>query len=484
MSEAGVDDPEAQGTEPDRRDAFKALVVEDDDDMRRLIEKVLLHRGHQVTTCADAETGWAVYQGEQYSLVMLDWRLPGMDGLELCRLIRSHPKGARSVIVVITACDQPGDLQKVLSAGANDYVAKPVSLELLKVRVAVAEQAVRNLDRRREAEEALRDQAETVQQLRRQLRDKGQFQEFVGQSKAMRHVYEQIQAFAKVDTTVLIEGETGTGKELVARAIHMLSRRKAGPFIAVNCAALTESLLASQLFGHKKGAFTGAHDHQQGFFEAANGGTLFLDEIGDISPAVQKSLLRVLQDREITRVGEAKPRKVDVRVLAATHHNLGQEVAQGTFRADLLYRIRVARIHLPPLRERREDIPLLVTSCLGESCATTGKRVHEVGAEAMRALMEFAWPGNVRELKSAIESAVLTSATDTIQLEDLPPEILDSIGLMLTPEGQPCDEKARLCAALERAKGNRTLAARLLGMSRATFYRRLSELAPDLKLDG
>ena len=462
--------------EVDRRRLIHALVVEDDEDMRGLIVKVVQMRGHQVIGCGNAETAWTTYQEGSFSIVFLDWELPGMDGLELCRKIRSHPKGERSVIVMITARDQSDDLQAVLRAGANDYIAKPVTLDMLKVRLAIAEQSVRNIDRRYEAEDALREQQETVQDLKRQLNEKTQFRDLIGKSRSMGQLYAQIRDLATVDTTVLIEGETGTGKELVARAIHFSSQRKAGPFIAVNCAGLTDSLLGSQLFGHKKGAFTGAVENQQGFFEAADGGTVFLDEIGDISPAVQTSLLRVLQEREIVRIGESKPRKVDVRVLAATHHNLSQDVTNGSFRADLLYRIRVARIQLPSLRERREDIPLLVTSFLGQCSAVTGKPVDQVSREAMHALTSYTWPGNVRELKSAIESALISCKDTMIQVEDLPPEVLDSRVAQRAVLVDPPDEKSRMLAALDQAKGNRTLAARLLGMSRATLYRRLTEL--------
>ena len=461
----------------DRRRPMHVLIVEDDSDMRRLIETVAGLRGHRVTGCADAESAWAAYQQDEYALAFLDWQLPGMDGLELCRRIRSHPNSDRTIILMITARNGAEDLQAVLRAGANDYIAKPVAPDMLTVRLAIAEQSVRNLNRRHEAEEALRDTEETVQDLTRQLNEKTQFQNLIGKSLSMGQLYGQIRDVAKVDTTVLIEGETGTGKELVARAIHLSSPRKTGPFIAVNCAGLTDALLGSQLFGHKKGAFTGAVDHQQGFFEAANGGTLFLDEIGDISPAVQTNLLRVLQEREIIRLGESRPRKVDVRVLAATHHNLSQDVANGVFRADLLYRIRVARIHLPSLRNRREDIPLLVASFLGQCCAVTGKPVDRVSPEAMQALTNYAWPGNVRELKSAIESGVISCKETTIRIEDLPPEVFDPLVPQMPLEA-PQDERARLLAALNQAKGNRTMAARLLGVSRATLYRRLTEFNP------
>lgn len=464
-----------EGREVERRRLLQALIVEDDADMLRLIEKVIHHRGHQVTPCADAESAWSAYQQGPYSLVVVDWQLPGMDGLELCRRIRSHPNSERTIIVMITARDHWEDLEAALRAGANDYLAKPVNLNTLKVRLAIAEQSVRNLDRRCEAEEALRDQEETLLDLKRQLNEKTQFQDLIGKSKLMSELYVRIRELAKVDTTVLIEGETGTGKELVARAIHFSSARKTGPFIAINCAGLTDALLTSQLFGHKKGAFTGAVDHQQGFFEAANGGTLFLDEIGDISSAVQISLLRVLQEKEVVRLGESRPRKVDVRVLAATHHNLSQDVVNGSFRADLLYRIRVARIQLPSLRDRRGDIPLLIASFLGQYCVVTGKPVDRVSPEALQALTNYAWPGNVRELKSAIEAALISCKDSTIQIEDLPPEVLDSNSVPHMPLEAPQDEKTRLLAALGRAKGNRTMAARLLGMSRATLYRRLTD---------
>ena len=315
-----------------------------------------------------------------------------------------------------------------------------------------------------------------VHDLRRLLHAKAQFHDLVGKSEPMARVYQQIRDVARVDTTVVIEGETGTGKELVAQAIHATSHRASHPFVAVNCAGLTESLLASQLFGHRRGAFTGAVADQEGLFEAANKGTLFLDEIGDIPLSVQTSLLRVLQEREIIRLGEARPRAIDVRILAATHRNLQEEVDKGAFRADLLYRIRVARIDLPRLRDRRQDIPLLTSAFLARCRAEMGKPVEEVSHEAMRRLLDYTWPGNVRELKSAIEFAVIRCQGAVIMAEDLPPELCDVSGPKFDLQDGPYDEKQRLLAALEQAGGNRTAAARLLGMSRATFYRRLSSL--------
>jgi DNA-binding NtrC family response regulator len=314
-----------------------------------------------------------------------------------------------------------------------------------------------------------------VHDLRRFLDDQARFHTLVGKSDLMLRVYRLIHAVAPTETTVLIDGETGTGKERVARAIHATSHRQAHPFLAVNCAELSESLLGSQLFGHKRGAFTGAIADHQGLFEAGNGGTIFLDEIGDIPLPVQTMLLRVLQEREITRLGESKPRKINVRILAATQHDLHEAVTRGTFRADLLYRIRVARIHLPALRERREDIPLLVSEFLSESYTASNHLEYEVSREAMRLLLEYPWPGNIRELRNAIEFAMICCRGPVIQPEDLPPELLHGTPPLRAAELLAHDEQQRLLQALEATRGNRAAAARRLGIGRSTFYRRLQE---------
>ncbi len=316
-----------------------------------------------------------------------------------------------------------------------------------------------------------------VHELRRQLDDADRFEEIIGRSPAMHDVFHLIEDLASVDATVLVEGETGTGKELVARALHSRSLRSKAPFVAVNCGGLTESLVASQLFGHRRGSFTGAVQDQLGVFEAAEGGAVFLDEIGDIPPAVQTSLLRVLQEKEITRLGENHPRKVDVRVIAATHRNLDDAVATGRFRADLLYRIRVARIRVPPLRERLQDLQPLAVRFLGDFRARTGKPVRGLSAPSMRCLTDHPWPGNVREMQGAIEFAAIRTRTDLIEVEDLPPELRTN---EILP--RPGDDPARFLDALRQARGNRTEAARLLGISRATFYRRVAEM--DLDISG
>jgi sigma-54 dependent transcriptional regulator, acetoin dehydrogenase operon transcriptional activator AcoR len=298
----------------------------------------------------------------------------------------------------------------------------------------------------------------------------------VGRSTAIRVVRDQIRDVARVDSTVLIQGETGTGKELVARAIHRESRRANRPFVALNAAGLSESLLASQLFGHRRGAFTGAADDQMGVFEAAHGGTRFLDEVGDMPPGVQVSLLRVLQEREIVRLGDSQPRLVDVRFLAATHRDLTHEVAEGRFREDLLYRIRVATLTVPPLRERIDDVPLLVNTFLMQAAGSDGQRPPQVSRPAMDALMRYHWPGNVRELKSLVERA-LVHTKDVIHLDDLPHEVVTDRGTPFGVDRLPAgaSERERLIAALRQSGGNRKEAARLLGIGRTTLYRRLVE---------
>jgi DNA-binding NtrC family response regulator len=302
------------------------------------------------------------------------------------------------------------------------------------------------------------------------------FHGLIGRSAPMRAVLEQIVRVAQVDTTVLVEGETGTGKERGVRAIHQASPRAGKPFITVNCAGLTETLAASELFGHRRGAFTGAVTDHKGAFEAADGGTLFLDEIGDVPRSQQPYLLRVLEEREVTRVGETAPRKIDVRVLAATNRNLEDEVAAGRFRSDLFYRVRVARILMPPLRERAGDVPLLAEHFLAQLSGKTAAGPRALSEQAMETLATYPWPGNVRELKNAIEFAALRCAGALIQPADLPPELLETRPAAHRPPLSPAEEKTRLLEALSAAKGNRTQAARLVGVSRATFYRRLRDL--------
>lgn len=318
-----------------------------------------------------------------------------------------------------------------------------------------------------------------VNDLRQQLDDVPRFHGIIGRSAVMRALFEQIRQLAAFDATVLIEGETGTGKELVGRALHACSKRAPGPYIPVNCAGLTDSLLGSQLFGHRKGAFTGATADHAGVFESADAGSLFLDELGDIPHPVQTRLLRVLQEREITRLGESRPRKVDVRVIAATHRDLAAEVEAGRFRMDLLYRVRVARLRIPPLRERLEDIPLLIDAFLAELRQQSGKPVTHVAHDALGRMLEHDWPGNVRELRGVVESGFIRAHGAAISIDDLPEELTEARAT--GPVATGGDEASRIRAALEAVGGSRTRAAQLLGISRATFYRRLSALGIDPK---
>jgi PAS domain S-box-containing protein len=314
--------------------------------------------------------------------------------------------------------------------------------------------------------------------------ERSRFGQMIGGSSAMRRLYQTIDDVARGDWTVLVEGETGVGKELVARAIHAASANRSGSFVAVNCAGLTESLLDSQLFGHRRGAFSGAVRDQEGFFEAADGGTIFLDEIGDISQGAQTSLLRVLQEGEIVRIGDTKPKKIHVRVIAATNRDLSSEVSAGRFRTDLFYRLRVARAVVPPLRERRDDIRLLAEAFLAEARITTPKTIGGFAPSAMKLLRDYSWPGNVRELRSAVDYAVMHCKNDSICARDLPPEILGSGArdpAAKEPDRLDTEDtlRGRILDTLDRSGGNRTRAAELLGISRATLYRRLKALNLD-----
>ena len=315
-----------------------------------------------------------------------------------------------------------------------------------------------------------------VRALRNRFEEGAEFENMIGRSEGMQQVFRAISDLAAVDSSVLIRGETGTGKELVARALHHRSNRADGPFIAVNCGGLSDELALSQLFGYTRGAFTGAVADHRGYFEAANDGVLFLDEIGELSHRVQAGLLRVLEDGQVARVGENQPRAVNVRLLAATHRDLDHEIATGNFRADLYYRIRVAQIDLPPLHERREDIPLLTDLFLLAARATTGKQVTAIEDETVSVLLEYPWPGNIRELRNAIEFGVIRCRGETLAVCDLPPEVHPLENAIHSA----ANEEDRILAALTQARGQRKRAAELLGISRATFYRRIREYDIDL----
>lgn len=449
---------------------MRVLLVEDRIDVRDLFEHVLTTRGHEVTACADGESAWQAYGERSFELVLLDWELrgSGIDGLQLCRMIRSSRAGDRCVIVMVTAHDSSDALRMALQAGVNDYLVKPVGSGLLRLRLTIAEQWVENVRRRFKAE----DHAQALQS---QLAAHGTFHDLIGQTPAMKKLYADILDVAAVDTTVLIEGETGTGKELVARAIHLSSRRASHTFLTVHCANSSDASFGRQWLDAEQEPLPDAHGNQKGLFEAAHGGTIFLDEIGDVSLAGQMSLLRMFLEREVPVLGGSMPGRVDSRVVVATHHHLEQDVEKGAFRKDLLYRIQGVRLRLTPLRERLEDIPLLVHGFLGQFRSVMEKPVLQVHPEALQILGEYAWPGNVRELKSVVESAMLHCTGTVVRVEDLPSEIRDSESRVHYGLRKRQAERARMLVALQETGGNRSEAARLLGMSRRTFYRRLEE---------
>ncbi len=443
----------------------RILIVEDEVIVREDLRDSLEGLGYEVVGAA-VTAREAIRQTQELrpDLVLMDIKLKDdMDGIEAAQSIRAR---YTLPVVFLTAFADERTIARAAAACPYGYLTKPFNERAIRATIEVA------LHRYREEK---RPTFQLIEPAGASEATNESFHGLAGKSAPMRDVFAEISRVAEVNTTVLIEGETGTGKELVARAIHRASLRARKPIITVNCAGLTETLAASELFGHRRGAFTGAVTDHKGVFEAADGGTVFLDEIGDIPRSQQPFLLRVLEEREVTRVGETSSRKIDVRVVAASNRRLEDEVAAGRFRADLFYRIRVARILVPPLHNRANDVPLLVKAFLALVRKRDGSGPQAVSDEASEILRSYSWPGNVRELKNALEFAAIRCPGQTIQRNDLPPEVLaagqDANSRLLSPE----EEKARLRQALETAKGNRSEAARLLGISRATFYRRLSQ---------
>ena len=445
------------------------LIVEDDKVARELLEEILRRDGHEVEAVASGDAAIARAGQRDYDLVISDVRLgDSPSGFEV--LAAFQARAAETPVILITAFGDVTGAMAAIQKGAYDYVSKPFNVGELTLTVA------RALERSRLIEE------------NRALRARGgekppRIESIVGASPAMLDVYKMVARVAPTMSTVLVVGESGTGKELVARAIHTHSPRAAGPFVAVNCTALTESLLESELFGHAKGAFTGAVAAKRGIFEEAQGGTVFLDEIGDVNAKMQAQLLRVLQEGEIRRVGGTEAIKVDVRVVAATNRELEEEVKAGRFREDLYFRINVVTIRLPPLRERPTDIPLLVEHFLAKYAARERRADAGVAREAQALLSRYAWPGNVRELENVIERALALSKDGVILPSDLPPELAaaEAAPAAAGAPGGLVDDRPTL-AELERryielilreTGGNKKRAAEILGIDRRTLYRTL-----------
>jgi DNA-binding NtrC family response regulator len=456
-------------------------VVDDDPLIRRTIRLWLEHEGYEVQEFATAGDILSAHVGS-FAAVCLDLALGDADGIDVLKHIRAVQPDLP--VLLITAQQALSSVVRAMRAGAHDYVTKPLEMErvVLSVRNAIEHST---LTRR-------------VWALRRQIDEARVPHKLVGQSPAMRGLVATIQRVLDSEVAVCILGESGTGKELVARAIHEEGRRKRGPFVAINCAAIPENLQESELFGHERGAFTGASSSHRGRFEQAEGGTIFLDELGDMSPSTQVKLLRALQEKAIRRVGGTADLRTNVRVLCATHKNIEEEVKKGRFREDLYFRLMVYPIEVPPLRERHGDVPLLVAHFLKVFREDVGRDVTRIAPEALDALQSHSWPGNVRELENVMHRAMLSSTTDRIELSDLPPALrMASLPKMALARSTPVPDAARVDAgegsallptlvlrdlealaiklALRETKGHIANAARLLGMGRATLYRRLVE---------
>jgi len=468
----------AQGPDPERQRVV--LVVDDDAVGRDSLAEAVNEMGYRALAAASGDEAMAVLEREAVDLVLTDLRMPDMDGLELLARVRQHD--SKIFVILVTAYATVGTAVEAMKRGAFNYIIKPIDLEHLKA----------HLENAFGAQDLLLENI----LLRERLEHLSATPELIGRSFGMRKVIDLINQVADTQSTILIRGESGTGKELVANAIHRKSRRADGPFVKVNCAALTESLLESELFGHEEGAFTGATRQRQGRFELADGGTIFLDEVSELSPATQAKLLRVLQNREFERLGGTETLAVDVRVIAATNADLEARVQENLFRRDLYFRLNVVPIYIPPLRKRRDDIPLLVHTFLRRFAERNDKGVTGISHEALQRLMEHSWPGNVRELENCIERMVVMAGKKILDVDDLPPETFPPQPRRSRPgEGAPEDDAAARRGTLpslagfslgeleERAirdtlastGGNRTEAAKTLGISLATLHRRIEE---------
>ena len=442
------------------------LVVEDEAKMRRVLELQLGEEGFFAQTAPDAEAGLELLNKETFDLIVTDFKLPGMNGLEFLQAVKRM--NANMPVVVMTAYGSVESAVEAMKFGASDYVLKPFSLAEL---VLVIRKELASLELREEN-----------RALREALGKRYEYDNIVAHSGKMQAVLALVERVAPTNSTVLVGGESGVGKDLIARAIHQHSHRARGPFVKINSTAIPENLLESELFGYEKGAFSGATTSKPGKFELADKGTLFLDEIGDIPPAIQVKLLRVLQEREFERLGGTKTLKVDVRLIAATNRDLRAALEEGTFREDLYYRLNVVAIDIPPLREHKEDIPELANFFLQRYIRESGARIQAITPAAMNALMDFRWPGNVRELENIIERGVTLSAGTMLDVADIHLDIRSTPAANgpapVLPEGVTLDqwEEELIREALRRADGNKSQAARTLGLSRNALRYRLSKM--------
>ena len=440
------------------------LIVDDERNTREGLSRALRH-GHHVLLADSGMAALDVLENESVDVVLTDLRMPGMDGLTLVRRVLAREP--QPVCILLTAYGNVETAVEAMKNGAYDFLTKPVNLDRLEVVIKRALESRSLKDSNRE--------------LRRQLDEKFGMEKIIGHSAPMQAVFDTIRQVAPSRATVLVQGESGTGKELVAHALHRLSPRGQNPFVAVHCAALSDALLESELFGHERGAFTGATEMRKGRFELADGGTLFLDEIGEIESSTQVKLLRVLEERAFERVGGVQTLEVDTRLIAATNRDLRKMVAEGAFREDLFFRLNVVQITLPPLRERKEDIPLLLNNFLEQFCEENARKLDGFTPDALEALSTYRWPGNIRELRNIVERMVVLCRGDKITLRDVPGEVREGTGSFKTSGplagavSMEQAEKRMIEQALADQQGNRTLAAQQLGISRRTLHRKLNE---------
>jgi DNA-binding NtrC family response regulator len=448
------------------REKQSILIVEDEAKLRRVIELQLGEEGFLTRSAPDAEAGIQLLGKERFDIVLTDFKLPGMSGLEFLQAVKRV--NATIPVIIMTAFGTVESAVEAMKAGASDFILKPFSLAELALVI-----------RKELATHELREENRT---LREELGRRYEYKNIVARSGKMQAVLALVERVAPTNSTVLIGGESGVGKDLIARAIHEHSHRAGGPFVKINSTAIPENLLESELFGYEKGAFSGATTSKPGKFELADKGTLFLDEIGDVPPAIQVKLLRVLQEREFERLGGTKTLKVDVRLIAATNRDLRAALEEGTFREDLYYRLNVVAIDVPPLRDHKEDIPGLANFFLEKFARESGTPARTLTPRALKLLMDFHWPGNVRELENIIERAVTLSEGATLDAADIhldvdPPRAVTGASAAL-PEGVSLEqwEDEMIREALRRANGNKSQAARALGLSRNALRYRLSKI--------
>ena len=434
------------------------LIVDDEQVVRDSLSKWFREDGYKVSAAASAAEALQRLQAQRWDIILLDIKMPGMDGMEL--QLRIKEIDPTPTIIFITAHATVDTAVKALKEGAFDYVTKPVDPDYLSHLVTNA------LKQRTLASENVK--------LKEQITEFCRADEIIGESPQMHKVYEMIQTVAKTDTTVMIRGESGTGKELIARAIHSNSNRRYFPIVAVNCGALPEGILESELFGHERGAFTGAQYKRKGKLELADGGTLFLDEVGNIDAKTQMDLLRAIETKQFTRVGGNEVIKVDFRVICATNKELEKAVSDGTFREDLYYRLNVFTIFIPPLRERKGDIPVLANYFVKKYARTMGKSISSLSPEAMDTLVRYNWPGNVRELENAVERAMVVGKPPAIRPEDLPYQLTEKNHILPT-DSLAAVEKAHIAVVLEQNRWNISRSAEILQIDRVTLYNKIEK---------